>query len=353
MLHELSHNVFGPHDAKFHALWDQLREEYEGLIRKGYTGEGFLSEGRKLGGRSVPRDEARRIARAAAEKRRTLTAGSGEKLGGAPLRPGQDIRKVIVDAIERRNRVTKGCGSTNHNEVEIIELGHQATTKGFRTKADEDKANEEAIAQALWELVQEDEKAKYGSDYVQPSQSNPSGSMEHSDPSTDSQTSAPPPQKRSKPTPEPSRSPHQSRLLQHGAPKVPLASKPNLPSNNSFKLSNSQALNSNSRPEPTAASKPLYDLKPTAEKWKGIPKWICPICTCHNPETFLCCDACTTERPTAEAREYVFENEERPQPPSKALAKPAPKMWTCHVCGNKMEEQWWTCSACETMKLKS
>ena len=42
MLHELSHNEIGPHNAQFHALWDQLRKEYEGLVSKGYTGEGFL-----------------------------------------------------------------------------------------------------------------------------------------------------------------------------------------------------------------------------------------------------------------------------------------------------------------------
>ncbi|KAF3342529.1 hypothetical protein VdG2_09489 [Verticillium dahliae VDG2] len=47
MLHELSHIVHGPHDGKFHALWNQLRDEHMGLVMKGYTGEGFLSEGEK------------------------------------------------------------------------------------------------------------------------------------------------------------------------------------------------------------------------------------------------------------------------------------------------------------------
>ena len=102
MLHELAHNVHGPHDAKFHALWNQLRDEHEGLVMKGYTGEGFLSEGHRLGGRrGVPREEAQRLARAAAEKRRVLQAGSGQRLGGAPIRPGQDVRRVIADAAER------------------------------------------------------------------------------------------------------------------------------------------------------------------------------------------------------------------------------------------------------------
>ena len=68
MLHELSHNVWGEHDANFHRLWDELRDELETLIRKGYTGEGFLSEGKRLGGGPAPpQHEMRRLARASAE----------------------------------------------------------------------------------------------------------------------------------------------------------------------------------------------------------------------------------------------------------------------------------------------
>lgn len=86
MLHELAHIVHGPHDATFHALWNQLRDEHMALTLRGYTGEGFLSEGRMLGGhgcghgyghghgqghgRVKPADEARRLARIAAERRR-------------------------------------------------------------------------------------------------------------------------------------------------------------------------------------------------------------------------------------------------------------------------------------------
>lgn len=75
---------------------------------KGYTGEGFLSQGKRLGGRSMPIDEARRVARAAAERRRTLAAGSGQRLGGAPVLRGTDMRRVIADAAQRRIDVTKG-----------------------------------------------------------------------------------------------------------------------------------------------------------------------------------------------------------------------------------------------------
>ncbi|ROW10860.1 hypothetical protein VPNG_05388 [Cytospora leucostoma] len=171
MLHELCHIVHGPHDAKFHALWDQLRDEHEGLIMKGYTGEGFLSQGHKLGGgKGVPMHEARRLARVAAEQRAekaARTRGSGQRLGGAPIQRNQDIRQVIADAIDRRNRTERGCGSTNFTEKEMQTISDIATRNGFKTQAEEDAANEAAISQALWELVQEDERKKYGDDYVE------------------------------------------------------------------------------------------------------------------------------------------------------------------------------------------
>ncbi len=155
MLHELSHIVHGPHDAKFHALWNQLRDEHEGLALKGYTGEGFLSEGHRLGGgRQIPMSEARRLARVQAEKRRTLNKGSGQRLGGSAPRPGQDIRNVIAGASERRIRALQGCGNTNHNDSEIRRSPRRRRGMDSGHRLREDAANEAAIAQALWELVQ-------------------------------------------------------------------------------------------------------------------------------------------------------------------------------------------------------
>ncbi|KAI9730909.1 MAG: hypothetical protein M1818_007983 [Claussenomyces sp. TS43310] len=347
MLHELSHIVFGPHDDSFHALWNQLREEQEGLIQKGYTGEGFLSEGKRLGGRAIPRDEARRIARNAAEKRRTLTAGSGQKLGGVPPRPGQDIRRVIVDAIDRRNTVLRGCGVESKNADEIKAIADQATSNGFRTKAEEDKANEEAISQALWELVQEEEKTKYGEAYVHPTAENPTGnggrdfSLPPAIPES-TKPKAPPASKKPTLNEPQTQSRPISRLVSHHS------------ASGSRSTANSVAGLAPQHPshhadQHTASSSPR-NLNCERE-------WICPVCTCHNPESYLCCDACMSERPVPEAREYV--HDESWQPPAaatKVLDRPAPlkpKTWTCHNCGKKMEEKWWTCDVCGILKLRS
>ncbi|KAI1374262.1 WLM-domain-containing protein [Hypoxylon crocopeplum] len=171
MLHELAHNVYGPHDAAFHSLWDQLRDEHTALTMKGYTGEGFLGAGRRLGGMRIKPEEARRRARATAEIAQKRNKGSGQRLGGAAPQPGEDIRKVIADAIDRRTKTLQGCANDSQSQEQIREIAETATRNGFKTQAEEDAANEAAIAQALWELVEEEEKAKKGDSYIQPSAS--------------------------------------------------------------------------------------------------------------------------------------------------------------------------------------
>lgn len=339
MLHELSHNVHGPHDAKFHALWDQLRSEYEALLSKGYTGEGFLSEGHKIGGRRVPIDEARRIARNAAEKRRTLTAGSGQRLGGAPVRAGTDIRDVIVGAIERRNTVLKGCGSENKNDQEMKDLADQATRNGFRTKAEEDKANDEAIAQALWELVQEDEKRERGESYIPPTPANPTGNggslIEPSKPSKTSTASAA--RQASSTRSQPTRAPtHISRLVSEAADRSTKKSKPNPVVKKEVKKESETFI-----PVPKAFPAPPAPAS-------SLAGWTCPICTLHNRIEHLACDACTIERPEEISRK-LSEDARRKAATTQAQSR----TWSCHRCSTIMEDTWWTCNSCGTMKQSS
>lgn len=328
MLHELSHNVHGPHNDKFHALWDQLRDEHEALMMKGYNGEGFLSEGHRLGGRgSVPMLEARRLARAAAEKRRTLGAGSGQRLGGKAVRPGEDIRRVIVNAVEGRNETLRGCGHNNHSEQEIHDIADAATRNGFRTQAEEDAANETAIAQSLWELVQEDEKAKYGSSYQEVTASNPAGSS--------------------------------GRTQSHPAPSLrrPMQQLPRVPSHDDAAT--------------PASSAPA--------------SWACEMCTLHNPLNYLCCDACGRERTEVVSKEPtpISPGRKRPvtvdltgsPPDSQRAAPPAGrpnpktiaasrtseslslganhKTWTCSFCGRVRDWTFWSCDLCGKIKDSS
>lgn len=339
MLHELAHNLIGPHNEQFHALWDQMRKEHEALVMKGYTGEGFLSEGRQLGGRKLPMHEARRLARIAAEKRKTLSSGSGQRLGGRPILAGTDIRQVIVDAIERRSTVLKGCGSEKKGDKEIKDLADQATASGFKTKAEEEKANDYAIAQALWELVQEDQEKEYGDSYVPSTPSNPTGNgggavgKSNTSPRPQSSFSA-----SSSANSGPSRDApqHVSRLVSEPPAKKP---KPAQENENPYQPAE--------KPKTVPASVPIPPSTPI------LTGWTCEVCTLHNPLNYLCCDACTVERPAEISKQISEQNAKQA-----SMAKPKPKVpalktWTCRQCTTVMEDKWWTCNTCGTMKASS
>lgn len=276
-------------------------------------------------------DEARRVARAAAEQRRALSAGSGQKLGGTPLLKGSDVRRVIADAAQRRIDVTKGCAS---GSSEGEELAEEASRNGFRTKAEEDDANERAIMEAYIEMVQEDERSKWGSLYVPPSQRNPAG------PRGNVYPNAPP-------------------IPEHSKPRRQL-------------LSTTRTLNDSPSNEAVVESDDA--------------QWSCPTCTLDNPPTYLCCDACGSERPSPSlATQSRLVQNTAPSTTKRSLSKSQktdsdsshsrvlsfkkdtsetvaawessrskrPLGWLCHVCGAFMETEWWTCSACGTMKVES
>ncbi|KAI1205640.1 WLM-domain-containing protein [Annulohypoxylon truncatum] len=313
MLHELAHNVHGPHDEKFHALWNQLREEHEALIMKGYTGEGFLSAGHRLGGRRIPMDEARRMARASAEKRRTLNAGSGQRLGGNAPGPGQDIRRVIVSAVERRNNSLRGCANDNRPQNEIQQIADTATKNGFRTQAEEDAANDAAIAQALWELVQEEEMAKKGNDYIPPS-----SSIQTWDDGGGSSSSAPGP-------PEPSRKPEKS--VSRGSTWT--CDICTLVNPASFLCCDACGME--------RGEKITQDL--AGRSTKGQPTFID-----------------LTQSPSANKRSVSTSKPgSRPTagPPIPHSTRPPAPTWTCTFCGRVREKQWWSCDLCGTIKQQS
>lgn len=328
MRYRLCHIVHGPHNRDFHALWNQLRDEHEELIMKGYTGEGFLSKGHRLGGRNMPIDEARRQARVAAEQRRKLAAGSGKRLGGAPVLRGTDMRRVIADAAQRRIDVTNGCASGSADTNNLVE---EASRNGFRTKAEEDDANEQAIMQAYMELIQQEERERYGPSYIPPSQGNPAGPRSLMSP-----------------------------------PAVPESTKPT------------------STPAPAPAPPEPSDLISDSTAYDK--SWTCPTCTLDNPPNFLCCDACAAERPRpsnpravsglptttsqtttpqnknkrplsqANSHQEGFRNRTGAVESLAALARNAQKRplgWICQSCGSFMQAEFWTCSSCGLMKESS
>ena len=364
MLHELSHNVWGDHDSNFHKLWDELRDEHEVLVRKGYTGEGFLGSGNRLGGSrpQLPAHELRRLARESAEKRKqqgTLSAGSGQRLGGAPIHRGQDIRSVIADQVIRRNNNMNrgGCAS---GRQDAGQLSQQSSDQTFKTKAEEDDANNRAIAQALFELMEQEEEQKLdgtfagsktgGKGGLEWSKENglydageasssrgtavdhvPSeedqlkwameesvrGSSEAPEPAKttdDRQRSLTPDSQRtmtptdSERTVTPTPSPEASKVAP--SPSRPSSSQPTTPIKDTTARKRPASALSPSPAKPPALqhqtsiaeeqAKPSpIDLTTSPTKPADLPieQWTCEICTCINPLQFLACDACGVERP--------------------------------------------------------
>ncbi|KIJ66395.1 hypothetical protein HYDPIDRAFT_109416 [Hydnomerulius pinastri MD-312] len=117
MLHELTHNVHGPHDEKFYKFLAGLEDEYDALQRSGYAGEGFFSPGQRLGvgvSHDLPPHLARSKALEAAEKRRkaeAVTRGGGRLGGRVSTLKNLSPRELAARAAERRRRDEVECGS--------------------------------------------------------------------------------------------------------------------------------------------------------------------------------------------------------------------------------------------------
>lgn len=392
LLHELSHIIFGPHNVDFNNLWNELRDEHQSLLMKGYSGEGFLSQGQKLGGKRMPLDEMRRQARKAAEKRKatTNTNAGGHRLGGASTVRGVDMRKVIADAASRRTSITEGCAS---NSSEAGRLVHQQEQDGFRTRAEQDDANDLAIARALQDLMYEEEMQRLGAPTGQGGlswdrekglsfDSNPPSRTASPVPSTSSglewskegglsfatPTSPPPPVRQSSLPLVNTQGRPLSRLVTQSQPRasssrpVSTSRTPSWGPSRLISQEEEELRDKQLPPTPTPTSPQQITVSTDPNKWA------CPQCTLHNPLDFLTCEACGLEQPPQPIPQHKRFGASNTAP---SLPKPPPQSslrgqgatpfepakgrigWNCLECGTFMENQWWTCSLCGTMKLDS
>lgn len=149
-LHELTHNVHGPHDDKFYKLLDELRLSYE---RRGASGTGdYRCEQNRLGGRSLAsmRDQRLKKYGLVKETRRLGAATTGVKC--APLTPNE-LRLKRLQAIERRARDNKLCHpeEIDDDDVEIVAVssipgeGNSFTIKMESTNPSPSKYHQEVI----------------------------------------------------------------------------------------------------------------------------------------------------------------------------------------------------------------
>ncbi|TQV98490.1 WLM domain-containing protein [Cordyceps javanica] len=278
MLHELCHNVHGPHNDAFHALWETLRDEHLTLSLSGYSGASFLSQGRRLGGggdgsgatavsarergRNLSRGRGRgsvvTVAAAAAAGRRLGGGGGGAMPPPALLTP-EMRRAAAAEAAEqrRRKRALEGCGAGTLDETQIRSMGETASRTGFRTRAEEEQANDAAIARALAEDDDEEQEEE------------------------------------------------QQQGLQKTRQRVPPPAA-------------SSSISSGGRRRPASVSRrappaphgrslvTVMEQQRQGTRRGGHPEerdtaagWVCSACTLHNPADYLCCDACRGERSKA------------------------------------------------------
>ncbi|ODQ80626.1 hypothetical protein BABINDRAFT_160879 [Babjeviella inositovora NRRL Y-12698] len=130
MLHELTHNLYGPHDNKFYNFLDGLKTEFHDIqIRGSLQTTGYLSEGATpLGGRSLMAREDRLAkvcqTKLVAEKRRL---GSNSELGAEGANPERrtmtkkPLRELILEAVERRLKDSKWCHGDYNDKTQQSE----------------------------------------------------------------------------------------------------------------------------------------------------------------------------------------------------------------------------------------
>lgn len=140
LLHELTHNVHGPHDAKFYAYLDRLKERYhEGNFAK----SDYVCEQNRLGSQYTP---PWAIPKSVREKRLEALAkgvykAEVRRVGG--LAP-KDMRTAIREAAEKRYQDSKWCSQgasaedVLHEVQEVLDVAYREVIDLTQDEAQDD-----------------------------------------------------------------------------------------------------------------------------------------------------------------------------------------------------------------------
>lgn len=143
-LHELTHNIHGPHDEKFYEFLNKLKSRFEDMQYNNIAGnDGYRCEEQKLGGNSLNMGYT-----SIRDKRlKALTPifkAESRKLGGLSVigLDAKAVRDLRLQAIERRIKDSKWCQENvsddvvpQDSELDVIELDDE-------NKENENKQNE-------------------------------------------------------------------------------------------------------------------------------------------------------------------------------------------------------------------
>ncbi|KAG5439874.1 hypothetical protein PCANB_000156 [Pneumocystis canis] len=121
MLHELAHNVHGPHDAKFYGMIF-LNSEFTHSLCFDHSQDGFYSQGYRLDN-YVSHDNSYFKKRVLDSKQSNTLTGCHElRLGGNENIQNKPLRDLIRDAAEKRIKNLKWCGSELSITIEDNEI---------------------------------------------------------------------------------------------------------------------------------------------------------------------------------------------------------------------------------------
>jgi hypothetical protein len=386
--------VWGPHDENFHRLWNELRDEWETLQLRGFSGGGFLGKGETLGGSRIPVDEVRRRARAAAQERARLSKNKydpGHRLGGSSAAQPQSrrrLRDLLANAAQARNKastveVDSGCATGTQVGNKAAE---DALRNGFRTKAEMDDANSIAIAQALQELYEQEEDDRIYEGLAGPPDTggltwDPELGLQPvvSAPSSRSPTPAPPANSAQLPPPRTSSrpasttsAPRSSNTRQDSAYDINPRGRPVSRLVREAEAQQRRQNHGPQAPTPAIQNWPTSEtganfgntssssLQPVSAGSEDGATWECPKCTFHNHGSMTKCEMCDTPRaqvatkPAARQKPVLRSSHGgTASTASTASQEQKPLGWNCNFCGTFMESTWWTCSQCGLMKSSS
>ncbi|KAN0066025.1 hypothetical protein ACQY0O_000117 [Thecaphora frezii] len=378
MLHELCHNVHGPHDERFYALLDNITEEYYEAKRKGrWEGEGFLSAGRRLGGRP-----GRGIAGIGVGVRRggagSKTAEPPRRLGGSTstttaATPADSLaaqRQRAAEAAERRRRDARACPDSAE-EIEMVASQTERDERGQKQDViiidsdddndnEDDDRNEATRGEPRFRDHTVEDAQRKGDDGVE-GEVVFAGVRRSSDArrkaagasvkiELNDVLATAPRGTASATSPQPSNHTHGSKRQ---------------PSDSIIVLSSDTEDEARPAPRPTQATKrarpaasasTLQSRSADALRLHNSSgatsrRWTCQVCTLLNPLSALACEACQSRRPSSSTTATGTPREQ--QRGEEDTGGPG---WTCGACGFRMKDgaaAFWSCSVCGQVKKSS
>nr|VWO98462.1 Uncharacterized protein [Ganoderma boninense] len=364
MLHELTHNVHGPHDAAFYKFLSGLEDEYDALRRSGYAGEGFHAPGQRLGtnvSHNLPLHLARAKAAEAADKRKQVSVvmRGGVRLGGVSRRnANKSPREFAAEAAERRARDELACAS------------------GAVAQREAEKAAKESIRNDVIDLTSDSESEPevfiVDEEPPSPTSKSPSTSSAPLGSTSNSTSTLLPPERTlssssiSSMSSTASTSSRMPRPLVKRVPHGAGDAQPKLPkprSHSRVAASGGCVTPATPTPPPTRAGSivlprnvrelsPLSTVLPASALAPPpsavIPlerEWECPRCTLMNDSLALQCAACLGVRPKLSSATPT---------PKQRVGEQKADGWQCGVCGEAgMPHDFWSCRFCGSVKATS